>query len=274
MSRIRTWTVLSLLILPLAACRDDSAPAPAAPAEDVVAPDAAGAAPAAPVRLEDVIERDPRYMVGISYPPGMEAYPGLAAALQAYAQQAREELMQAVEALDAPPAAPYDLSLGFRLLMQSPQLVAVAADGSVYTGGAHGQPLVARFVWLPGRGEMLTAERLVPSAEGWQVVARQVAEQLAASAQVRAIDGALSPQERKSLLDSALRMIDEGTGPDPANFAQFEPVPAPDGRIAALRFVFPPYQVGPYADGVQYAQVPAATLLPYVAGEYQALFVQ
>jgi len=151
---------------------------------------------------------------------------------------------------------------------------AVAADGSVYTGGAHGQPLVARFVWLPGRGEMLTAERLVPSAEGWRVVARQVAEQLAASAQVRAIDGALSPQERKSLLDSALRMIDEGTGPDPANFAQFEPVPAPDGRIAALRFVFPPYQVGPYADGVQYAQVPAATLLPYVAGEYQALFVQ
>src|SRR5690606_3811295 len=226
------------------------------------------------VTLEDVVERDQRYLIGISYPPAASAYPGLAQALHAYAQAARDELMQAVQSLEAPPAAPYDLSLGFRMLMETPQVVAVAADGSVYTGGAHGQPLVARFVWLPARGEMLTAAGLIPDPAGWEAVASLVNEQLGAAAQVRAGDAGLEPEDRQFLLGSALRMIDAGTGADPENFAQFEPVPAPDGRIGALRFVFPPYQVGPYADGVQYAEVPAATLLPHVAGDYRALFVQ
>ncbi|ADV27214.1 hypothetical protein Psesu_1367 [Pseudoxanthomonas suwonensis 11-1] len=281
MTRPRTWTVLLLpllIALALPGCRDEPATAPgdATTADGTAGQEPDPAAPVAqpPVDLKDVMERDPRYLIGISYPPGMSTHPGLAAALHAYAEGARAELLDAVGSLDAPPTVPYDLSLGFRLLLQTPQVIAVAADGSVYTGGAHGQPLVARFVWLVGREEMLTADRLVQDPRGWEVVARQVSEQLAASAQIRAIDGSLSPEERKNLLSSALRMIDEGTGADPENFAQFEPVPAADGRIAALRFVFPPYQVGPYADGVQYAEVPAATLLPYVAGEYRELFAQ
>lgn len=280
MTRPWTWTVLPVL-LALAACGDRSASdaVPAAgegtPPAAAPAPAAADAATASPPVLDDVIERDPRYLVGISYPPAAAAYPGLATALHAYAQAAREELMQAVGALeDAAPTAPYDLSLGFRMLLETPQLVAVAADGSVYTGGAHGQPLVARFVWLPQRGEMLTAARLIPDPAGWKVVAGRVAEQLASAAQVRAGDAGLEPADSRRLLGSALRMIDAGTAPEPDNFAQFEPVAAADGRITALRFVFPPYQVGPYADGVQYAEVPAALLLPHVAGEYRTLFVQ
>ena len=272
----RTWIVL-FAALAVSACGDRSPSNDRAPAESDPAASAAGApgaAAEAPVTLEDVMERTERYLVGISYPPTVAAYPGLARAMHDYAQAAREELVQAATSLEEPPAIPYDLSLGFRILMQTPQLVAVAGDGSLYTGGAHGQPLVVRFVWLPGRDEMLTAERLIPDADGWDALAGQVSEQLGAAAQVRAGDAALEADDRERLLGSALRMIDEGTGPEPANFAQFEPVAAPDGRIGALRFVFPPYQVGPYADGVQYAEVPAARLLPYVAGEYRTLFVQ
>ena len=66
-------------------------------------------------------------------------------------------------------------------------------------------------------------------------------------------------------------MIDEGPGRRPANFAQFEPVLGADGRIAALRFVFPPYQVGPYSDGMQTVDVPAGVLLPHVAPAYRGL---
>ena len=58
----------------------------------------------------------------------------------------------------------------------------------------------------------------------------------------------------------------------PANFSQFEPVVAPDGKLVALRFVFAPYQVGPYSDGVQTVEVPAAVLLPHVAPAYRAMF--
>ena len=50
-----------------------------------------------------------------------------------------------------------------------------------------------------------------------------------------------------------------------------------DGRLEtldwpALRFVFPPYQVGPYADGTQTVDVPAEVLRPHIAPEYAGLF--
>jgi hypothetical protein len=67
-------------------------------------------------------------------------------------------------------------------------------------------------------------------------------------------------------------MLDEGTEPEAANFDIFEPVLDGDGRISALRFVFPPYQVAPYAAGTQTVEVPAAALLPHVAPAYSALF--
>jgi hypothetical protein len=83
---------------------------------------------------------------------------------------------------------------------------------------------------------------------------------------------ALAPADRFRLLASSGKMIDEGTTPDADNFAQFEPVPGVDGRLRALRFVFPPYQVGPYSDGVQTVEVPSSVLLPHLAPEYRGLF--
>ncbi|WP_372013377.1 DUF3298 and DUF4163 domain-containing protein [Pseudoxanthomonas sp. 10H] len=270
---IRLFAV-ALLASGLAACRPSEPGTPAAAPPPAAAEATAPAAPAAeaPVVLEDVIETDPRYVVGISYPPGASADPGLARALHGYAEAARGELLQAVAGLPGPPTAPYELSLGFRELMRTPEVVAVAADGSLYTGGAHGQPLVARFVWLPGQQRMLTAQTLLASPDGWGPVADFVGEQLGTAAHTRAADESLEPADRERLLAAALKMIDEGTRPEPANFAQFEPVAGSDGRIAALRFVFPPYQVGPYADGVQAVTVPAAVLRPHLAPDIAGLF--
>lgn len=270
---------LPVLVLALvAACgRQEPAPAPV-PAPVAVAeaeatmPAAPAAADDAPVTLEDVIEHDPRYLVGVSYAPAARAWPGLARALHDYTEAARAELAQAVAGLERPPEEPYALSLGFRVLLQTPTLVAVAADGSLYTGGAHGQPLVARFVWLPQRGEMLSAGTLLASPQGWQAVAEHAAEQLGATAHTRAADESLEPGERQRLLREALGEIAAGTEPRAENFSQFEPVVDDDGRITALRFVFPPYQVGPYADGVQSADVPASVLVPHLAPEYRELF--
>ena len=74
--------------------------------------------------------------------------------------------MHAVRGLgDEKPTAPYDLSLAFTELAATPHLVTVAADGSSYTGGAHGNPLLARFTWLPDRKEQLTATKLIPDPD-------------------------------------------------------------------------------------------------------------
>lgn len=254
----------------LAACQRESTAPPSAPVTPAVIPP-----PTAPTALlEDVVERNPRYMIGISYPPVARNYPGLAAELKRYADAARGELMQAVEGMgqDKPPA-PYDLSLSFTEVAATPQLVAIAADGSSYTGGAHGNPLVARFVWLPQQDKPLTAAQLVPDPKSWRDISDYVREQLQAALSQRVDADDLPPADRAEIVKNAARMIDEGTGPQVANFLQFEPVLAPDGRIAALRFVFAPYQVGPYVDGIQTVEVPADVLLAKIAPAYRQLFV-
>ena len=116
------------------------------------------------VVLEDVVETDPRYIIGISYPPEVNRYPGLAAELRDYSEAARQDLMDAVAAMgDEPGGLLYDLALEYKVVADTPEIFAVAADGGTFTGGAHGAPLIARFVWLPREDRLLTADALVPT---------------------------------------------------------------------------------------------------------------
>ena len=156
--------------------------------------------------------------------------------------------------------------------MDTPQVYAVAVDGTSYTGGAHGAPLVARFVWLPARGEMLTAERLLTGPGGWAAVSSFVREQLQTALSQRIDANGIAPEDRAELFRAGSGMIAAGTEPKAAMFAQFEPIAGEGGRLSGLRFVFPPYQVGPYSDGTQTVEVPAAILLPHVAPAYRGLF--
>lgn len=270
----RSLSCLTLFVLALSACQRDTPPPQAAadgtqPAVDTVQP-----LEETPVELRDVVEMDSRFIVGISYPPEANKYPGLAAELHRYAQAAREELMEAVGGATLQPGTMYDLSLSFTTLVDTPDMLAIAADGSSYTGGAHDNPLIERFVWMVREQKLLTAEELVPGDGDWQVISGYVREQLHAALSQRIDADELAPDERSRLIRSAGRMIDEGSGPDVANYQQFEPVPGPGGKLSGLRFVFPPYQVGPYSDGVQTVEVPAAVLVPHVAPAYRGLFVQ
>ena len=261
--RIAT-TIALLSCAALAAC-DRSHP----PANDA---QATAAAPLE-VRLDDVVETRPDYIIGISYPKSAARHPQLALALQAYAESARGELMKAVAGLNGKkPTAPYDLSLQFTGLVETPQVVAIAADGSSYTGGAHGNPLVARFVWLPQRQSMLESAQLIADAAGWQAISDASREQLMTALSQRLDADELEGPERAEQLKVGSRMIDAGTSPNPANFSRFEPVMNAEGRIMALRFVFAPYQVAPYVEGTRTVELPARLLLPHVVTTYRSLF--
>ena len=260
-----------LLTLSLPACRDREEATPPKPATTAKTETPAPA----PIELKDVIEQDARYIIGISYPPAAKRYPGLAEALHRYAEGARAELLKAVQAADpAKQIAPYELSLNMTLLTDTPDVVAVAADGASFTGGAHGVPLVARFVWLPKQQKLLTANDLFIDPAGWSTISDYAREQLHAALSQRVDADELPPGERAEVMRSVGRMIDEGTEPAPASFAAFEPVLAPDGvKLMALRFVFPPYQVGPYVDGVRTVEVPTAVLAPLLTPELRPMFV-
>ncbi|MEI4517338.1 MULTISPECIES: DUF4163 domain-containing protein [unclassified Stenotrophomonas] len=269
---------LAVGLVLLAGCKREADPA-VAPATDTTTaqPDATApqAAVEAPLELRDVIENTPQAVVGISYPQDVNRFPGLAKALSDYATAARAELQQAVDGLgNDKPTMPYELSLSFEKVLETPQLVVISADGSRYTGGAHGEPLVARFVWLPETQTMLTADKLIADTKGWGVVSDYIADQLKERVATRLSSEDMDPGQLQESLRSASRMIADGTGASAENFSQFQPMTDPNGLITAVRFVFPPYQVGPYSDGTQTVDVPAAVLAPHVAPAYAALFAK
>ncbi|HEV8694057.1 MAG TPA: DUF3298 domain-containing protein [Lysobacter sp.] len=260
----------STLLLALTACRREQPAQTTAPGVSEAAPAATTPANAP---LKDVTENTPDYVIGISYPPVAAQYPLLAAELKRYADASRAELMEAVQGREKGSDAPaYELVLPFTQLHVSPTLVVVGVDGSSYTGGAHGAPLIARWVWLPQQNRLLHATDLVPEAKGWEAISTLVREQLHTALSQRVDADELPPEERVEVLKGASKMIEDGTAPDPEHFSQFEPIVAADGKIRALRFVFAPYEVGPYSDGTQTVEVPATALLPYIAPAYRSLF--
>lgn len=267
------FTAAAVLTVALLAACDKTRDADTAP--EAEAPAQAAAAPVAPIVLKDVIENDARYIIGISYPPQAAKYPGLAQALHGYAERARADLLKEVGAIDAARQnGPYDLTLNFSLLAETPDVVAVAADGSSFTGGAHGTPLVARFVWLPRQNRLLASDGLFADPRSWTAISDYTREQLHAALSQRVDADELPPTERAEVMRSVGKMIDAGTEPVPGSFAAFEPVLAPQGdKLMGLRFVFPPYQVGPYVDGVRTVEVPTTVLFPHLVPEYRGMFV-
>jgi hypothetical protein len=270
-SPARLFVAVMAATLFIAAC-DRERPAPAQPQ-----PPTAPTPPPTPVAVElkDVIEQDSRFIVGITYPPDMAKYPGLAEALRAYSDTARATLDQALAKIDpAKQVGPYDLTLTYTLLAETPDVVAVSAGGAVFTGGAHAEPLVARFVWLPRENRLLTASALVPDPKGWVSISDYVREQLHAELSQRIDSDELPPTERAQLMRTTGKMIDQGTKPSAEAFAMFEPVLAPEGgKLVGLKFVFPPYQVGPYVDGERMVEVPTSVLRPHLSAAYAPMFV-
>ena len=281
---------LAWLLLALAACnRSPQPPAQSTPAATPATSTAPATATTA-TDLRDISERGPKYMLGISFPPELRRYPAFAAEVQGDAEAVRADFMQQVAGNAGQGGADmFDLSLAYSMVAESPRIVAVAAEGTSYVGGAHGEPLLERYVWLLPENRRLTAAGLIPDAAGWGAVSAYVREQLMAQQRQRlggdddskgaangdagdSDDKAISAADRKQLLKNAADMIEEGTEPKAENFANFEPVLGADGKFAALRFVFPPYQVGPYSDGAQSVEVPAAVLLPLVAPTERGLF--
>lgn len=253
----------------LAACHDGAeAPAPRGATASRPA-----IAPAPRVDLKDVLDTSSTHVIGISFPPELARYPGLAVQAQRYASQARQQVLDAAKQRpDDAGETPFELSLEFKIKHESPQIVVLAVDGSAFTGGAHGTPMIQRWVWLPAQKRLLTAAELFPRQESWQLIAGDVREQLRTELAQRLDADEVAPKERAAAMKTATALIDGGTEAGPDDFAVFEPVLDGGGKIVALRFVFPPYQVGAYAEGMHTVELPASRLVQQVAPAYRALF--
>ena len=252
----------------LAACNDTQAPAPATPVAAPAAP-----TPPPPPPLVDVLEQTPRAIVGISYPPELNAYPGLVAEARHYSDGMRRNLDDALAKLTADPASPYELTLAYTVQLKTPTLVSVAADGSLFLGGDYSQPLTRRFVWWVPQQRVLRSHELMADPAGWRTVSDYVREQMYTAMSARADADELPPAERAPMMRRAGSGIEQATTPAPEYFMVFEPVldPATD-TLTGLRFLFPTLVGDAYAPGMDRVEVPAEVLRPLLKPEFAALF--
>lgn len=249
------------LLIALAGC--ERAAPPAFPA---AASATADVAPPPVPRLQEVFETTAHTVIGISYPPGLERYPGLPEVLAAYSQAARAEVTAAL-ARDPAPTTRYELSLSFTQSASNARMVIIAVEGSLYLGGEHSEPRVARFVWLPEARRLLTARELLPTPAAWAIVHRDLARQQREAAQARESDPALSDLGRKSL---GTRASPPTADPEKElSEAPFAPVLDAQGQITALRFELPEGAAG---EGYSGWEVSATVLQPHAAPAYAAWF--
>ena len=217
----------------LASCERHAAPAASAAPADAPAASEPFVAP------QDVFERDARAMVGISYPTGLDRYPALAKILVAHAQARRAALAAAL--VQTPhPATPFELTLRFSTVADSPRIFAVTADEEMYTGGTASRPGRDVFLWLPAQNRLLAPDEMIPNPAAW--------------AQLHALIDQMQREESASL-----------TPPATERAMQHVFVPRFDsaGRIAGLRF---------RVDNGDEVEVPGEVLKPLVAPAYTAWF--
>ena len=196
---MRRILTVAALVLCIGACQKGPAD------DDPSKRDTTAAPPQAHAGLQDVIERTPQYLVGITFPPVANQHPLLAKALKVYADRARADLTQAVNAAGSAAKAnlPYDLSLNFTDISPRPDVVVIAADGSLYTGGAHGIPLIARFTYLPEEKRLLQAGDLVTSEEGWKAISDYVRKELADEVGKRLVEDDVPEEDRAEIVKNA-----------------------------------------------------------------------
>jgi hypothetical protein len=193
-----------------------------------------------------------------------EAAP-LRATLERYVDRQRRAFL---ESLDAPGAReqarelPWDLNLDIAVASHTDRFVNVQVDGSAFTGGAHPAPIVDSFTYD------LRKQRVVGIVELF--------------ADAHAAEGAFATEARRQLLtalddqddplSSDSRQIDEGTTPGKDHYRVFGLLTGPDDKVHGLTFIFPPYQVAPYAAGPQAVDVPSEAFRAFLKPEYREAF--
>ena len=262
-------SLTATLLLSLGACKKDGA----TPMQDPAKP-AATTAAAADVALVDIIEQKPTYLIGITFPKDVAIPAPLKAEIKAFADASRDRLITAAKDIKpGAPGSPYDLSLEFRELPgQSTSVRTFSADGSMYTGGEHGNALIRRFVWDIAGNRLVTSDDLVTSPAGWAAVSTFVKDALLKQAQARFEEDKLSDAESAVLLAQLTPLVEAGTQPSAENYQDFEPLLDEQGKVIGVTFIFPPYQVAGYADGVQRVDVPASVFADYLSPETRRLF--
>lgn len=209
----------------------------------------------------------------IAYPPLPAAWGALDRAIREFGAAQKHDLVASVPG-HTPDRTASTLDLSFDIARRTSGFVSVLTRGEVFTGGAHGRPIVASFNLDLASGHLVDVAALFADASiALQALSAECRRQLQGrlDARTRDAESGLTPALRASEFTAAKQWIDKGTAPRAENFRVFL-VDGLDAPAIGLTLIFPPDQVGPYADGVQQVEVPAAVFYALLKAEYRDAF--
>ena len=257
MTQGRSRSLLVLLLL-LSACQPE--PVSQAPATAPMVVNVTG-------RLDRGGSDECRYR--IRYPALAPEFATLDSALRTYAATCKRDFLNACAA--APPqsenAMGWELDLSFDVRSVTRDFVSILGEGSQFTGGAHGNPMLASFTYSRRGKRVLGLLDLFsdpPTALALLSSASRVA--LLAPAAAKAGGSAKIPVEQQ-------HRIHDGTEPKVENFTTFLIEAGPGDKAQGLSLLFPTYQIAPYADGPQHVSLPAQAFVAQLKAEYRGAFV-
>lgn len=136
-------------------------------------------------------------------------------------------------------------------------LLAFSAQQYSFTGGAHGNVLLRSVIWDRGAGRRVSFAELFHDPKAALAALRPVF--------CKALD-AERAQRRGGQVGSSFN--------DCPDFAAYAIVPMGDGGIGALRVLVPPYEAGPWSEGVYEITLDASLIRPFLAPRYAAAFTK
>lgn len=197
-----------------------------------------------------------------SLAPEAALEPALVRDMRAEALAERAKAIREAEAA-AKSARPGDRQLQYQWLerwkpeAETDLLLAFSAQQYSFTGGAHGNVLLRSVIWDRGAGRRLNFAELFNDPKGANAALKP--------AFCKALD-----EERKSRRGGQL-----GTAfADCPDFTAYAIVPMGDGAIDTLRVLVPPYEAGPWSEGVYEIQLDVSLVRAFLNPRYAPAFTK
>jgi hypothetical protein len=256
-----------MLVLALAACKQQASDAAPSPSETAT-PAGAAVPTAAAGQPRAVEESNDRYEFEYAYPAAAGAIPALKAKLDGDLAEQRAQLVAEANeaAADAKqngyPYHPYSRTLDWKVVTELPNWLSLSTIVATYTGGAHPNYVFDALLWDKAANRPREALDLFTS--------KQALSAAISKAFCAAIDRQREEKRGEPVKRGSGEMFTECL--DPVNYTII--LGSSNGAaFDRIGFLVPPYEAGPYAEGSYEVTLPVtAQLLALVRPEFKASF--
>ena len=229
-----------------------------------------------PARLDiPLVDRDSTryYTYRISYPGLIRTDSLIRATTRDFADEHKQKFLQLFEGGDPPQTAsyPWELRLEFTVQDSSSSFVSVLGSGYVFSGGAHGNNFFRTINVDRRTGKLLQLSDLLADSTALVPIRNYVKDKLTEKL-VKKSQQQDNPQASGTSEEQIRQWVREGTKPHLDNYQYFWLSEPANGHTTGLTFLFPPYQVAPYAEGNQQVFVPASVFAGTLSPVYREWF--